>query len=41
VGGGARNPTWTALRGRMLGVPMLPARSEEAAVGTAGLALRA
>jgi sugar (pentulose or hexulose) kinase len=39
VGGGASNRTWTALRQRMLGVEMLPARAEEAAVGTAGLAL--
>jgi len=39
VGGGSRNAVWTAIRERMLGVPMLPARSEEAAVGTAGLAL--
>jgi sugar (pentulose or hexulose) kinase len=41
VGGGARNAAWTALRARVLGVPMAPARSEEAAVGTAGLALQA
>ena len=41
VGGGAANPAWTALRARILGVTMRPARSEEAAVGTAGLALRA
>ncbi len=41
VGGGARNPAWTALRARILGVPLAPARSEEAAVGTAGLALQA
>ena len=39
VGGGAANPVWTAMRGRLLGVPMLEARSEQAAVGTAGLAL--
>ena len=41
VGGGAANPAWTALRARILGVATAPARSEEAAVGTAGLALRA
>ncbi len=40
VGGGAANPAWTALRARHLGVPMLPPRAEEAAAGTAGLALR-
>ena len=40
VGGGARNPAWTALRARILGVEMAPARSEEAAVGAAALALR-
>lgn len=39
VGGGSRNAVWTAIRAKMLGVPMLPARSEGAAVGTAGLAL--
>ncbi len=39
VGGGARNPTWTALRARTLGVDMLRARSEEAAAGVASLAL--
>ncbi len=41
VGGGAANPAWTALRARILGVTTAPARSEEAAVGAAGLALRA
>ena len=41
VGGGARNATWTALRARVLGVAMAPPASEDAAVGTAGLALRA
>jgi len=41
VGGGARNPAWTALRARILGVEFSPARSEEAAVGTASLTLRA
>ncbi len=37
-GGGAANPAWTAIRGRMLGVPMLPARHGEAAYGSALLA---
>jgi len=41
VGGGARNATWTAIRARVLGVPIEPASSEEAAVGVACLALRA
>ncbi len=41
VGGGARNATWTAIRARLLGVPMLRAASEEAAVGAAILALGA
>jgi sugar (pentulose or hexulose) kinase len=41
VGGGARNEIWTAIRHRTLGVDLLPARSEEAAVGTATLALAA
>lgn len=41
AGGGARNPAWTAIRARMLGVPLVPAASEEAAVGAAALALRA
>jgi sugar (pentulose or hexulose) kinase len=39
VGGGAGNPAWTAIRARKLGVPFLPALSEEAAAGTARLAL--
>lgn len=41
VGGGSRNATWTALRARVLGVAMVPPASEDAAVGTAGLALQA
>lgn len=41
VGGGARNAAWTAIRARVLGIPFLPARSQEAAVGAAWLALRA
>ncbi len=39
VGGGAANPVWTDIRKRRLGVPFLPALSEEAAAGTARLAL--
>jgi D-ribulokinase len=41
VGGGARNAVWGAIRARVLGVPLVPAASEEAAVGAAALALRA
>ncbi|MFI0843793.1 FGGY-family carbohydrate kinase [Mesorhizobium sp. IMUNJ 23232] len=40
VGGGAANPVWTEIRKRLLGVPFLPALSEEAAAGTARLALQ-
>ncbi|WP_105432067.1 MULTISPECIES: FGGY-family carbohydrate kinase [Neorhizobium] len=39
VGGGARNPAWTAMRRSTLGADFLPARSVEAAVGTASLVL--
>ncbi|MER9235975.1 FGGY-family carbohydrate kinase [Mesorhizobium sp. M0622] len=39
VGGGAANPAWTAIRRRKLGVALLPALSDEAAAGTARLAL--
>ena len=39
VGGGAANAAWTAIRRRRLGVPFLPAHSDEAAAGTARLAL--
>ncbi|MER9635880.1 FGGY-family carbohydrate kinase [Mesorhizobium sp. M0228] len=39
VGGGAANPAWTAIRQRKLGVALVPALSEEAAAGTARLAL--
>ncbi|MGE6785191.1 FGGY-family carbohydrate kinase [Ensifer adhaerens] len=39
VGGGAKNAAWTAIRARKLGVPFLPVLSEEAAAGTARLAL--
>ncbi len=41
VGGGAGNAAWTAIRARVVGVAMLPSRSEQAAVGVARLALRA
>ena len=40
VGGGAANPVWSEIRKRRLGVPFLPALSEEAAAGTARLALQ-
>lgn len=39
VGGGARNPAWTAMRQSTLGVDFRPARSVEAAVGAASLVL--
>jgi sugar (pentulose or hexulose) kinase len=39
VGGGARSAVWSAIRQRKIAVPLLPARSEEAAAGTALLAL--
>ena len=39
VGGGAANPVWSAIRQRHLGVPFKPAASDEAAAGTARLAL--
>jgi sugar (pentulose or hexulose) kinase len=38
VGGGAVNPVWTALRARILGVPVTQATQTEAAYGTARLA---
>lgn len=41
VGGGARNPVWTKLRADCIGVPVLSALSDHAAVGTALLALKA
>ncbi|MCA0011277.1 FGGY-family carbohydrate kinase [Mesorhizobium sp. B292B1B] len=40
VGGGAANPAWSAIRQRKLGVAFLPALSDEAAAGTARLALK-
>lgn len=39
VGGGARNAAWTAIRARVLSVSMRPVAAEQAAVGTARLAL--
>ncbi len=39
VGGGAKNAAWTAIRNRLMPVPFLPVISEEAAAGTARLAL--
>jgi sugar (pentulose or hexulose) kinase len=41
VGTGARNAAWAGIRRRVLGVDLIPARSEEAAVGAATLALKA
>ncbi len=41
VGTGARNTAWTEIRRRVLGVDLMPARSEEAALGVATLALKA
>jgi len=40
VGGGAANKAWTAIRQRKLGVAFLPTLSDEAAAGTARLALK-
>lgn len=37
AGGGASNPTWTAIRSRILGMPLVQAMDDEAAVGTARL----
>jgi sugar (pentulose or hexulose) kinase len=37
-GGGARNPAWTRIRARLLGVPVEQARQQEAAYGAARLA---
>lgn len=39
LGGGATNPAWTAIRQNRLGMPFLPAHSQEAAAGAARLAL--
>ncbi|MGK0674639.1 MAG: FGGY-family carbohydrate kinase [Halothiobacillaceae bacterium] len=40
MGGGARNPTWTALRARLLGVPVVSCPDVTPACGVARLALR-
>jgi sugar (pentulose or hexulose) kinase len=40
VGGGADNSAWTAIRARLLGVPLLAASHQDAAYGAALLALR-
>ena len=39
-GGGSQNPTWTAMRERMLGVPTSRAANIDAAYGAALLAAR-
>jgi sugar (pentulose or hexulose) kinase len=41
VGGGARNPAWSRIRQRRLGVPLTQPRHEEAACGAAVFARRA
>ncbi len=41
IGGGARNATWSAIRQRVLGVPVTRAPRQEAACGAARLALTA
>jgi sugar (pentulose or hexulose) kinase len=41
AGGGAINETWSAMRARLLGVPVRPARHREAAYGAARLAREA
>lgn len=40
AGGGAQNEKWTAIRERVLGVPVRKAEKTEAAYGAALLALR-
>ena len=40
VGGGAGNVQWTAMRARLLGLPVKPARHRDAAYGAARLALQ-
>ncbi|MBW4634230.1 MAG: FGGY-family carbohydrate kinase [Iphinoe sp. HA4291-MV1] len=40
AGGGAANPTWTAIRERLLQVPVVSSMNTEAAYGTALLAMR-
>lgn len=39
VGGGAKNPAWTRMRAKALGIDILPAKSVEAATGTAAMVL--
>ena len=39
-GGGAKNPQWTAMRSRLLGIPVQPAEHTEACFGSALLALQ-
>lgn len=39
IGGGAANPTWTAMRTRILGIPVTSAEHQDAAYGAALLAL--
>ncbi|RKT42851.1 FGGY-family carbohydrate kinase [Thiocapsa rosea] len=39
IGGGAANPTWTAMRTRILGIPVMSAEHQDAAYGAALLAL--
>jgi sugar (pentulose or hexulose) kinase len=41
AGGGAANPVWTAIRQRILGVPVIKADHQEAAYGSALLAMKA
>jgi len=40
IGGGARNPTWTRMRERLLGLPVVKAEHQDAAYGAALLALQ-
>lgn len=40
AGGGAQNPAWTQMREAQLGVPLIPAQQQEAAYGSALLALQ-
>ncbi len=40
IGGGAANPVWTAMRQRVLGVPVTAAEHQDAAYGAALIALR-
>ncbi len=40
AGGGAKNPTWTTIRGRHLKVPILPPKQTAAAYGTALLTMQ-